>query len=73
MALSIRSRGVSALAQASFRPARAFHSSARALVKVGDSIPDVELMEDSPGNKVNLAKELKGKGIVLGVPAAFSE
>ncbi len=42
-------------------------------VKVGDSIPNVDLFEDSPGNKVNLAKELSsGKGVIIGVPAAFS-
>ncbi|KAF2670724.1 Redoxin [Microthyrium microscopicum] len=53
--------------------ARAFHATPRAFVKVGDAIPDVELMEGSPGNKVNLAKELKsGKGVIIGVPAAFS-
>jgi 2-Cys peroxiredoxin 5 len=33
---------------------------------VGDAIPDVELMEDSPGNKVSLAKELKGNGLIIG-------
>ena len=42
-------------------------------VKVGDSIPSVELFEDSPGNKVDLSKELaSGKGLIIGVPAAFS-
>jgi hypothetical protein len=42
-------------------------------VKQGDSIPNVDLFEDSPGNKVNLAKELSsGKGVIIGVPAAFS-
>jgi 2-Cys peroxiredoxin 5 len=41
-------------------------------VKVGDKIPDVELMEGSPGNKVSIAKELKGKGLIIGVPAAYS-
>lgn len=42
-------------------------------VKVGDSIPDIELFEDSPGNKISLAKELaSGKGVIIGVPAAFS-
>ncbi|KAI9816579.1 MAG: hypothetical protein M1827_001711 [Pycnora praestabilis] len=51
----------------------AFHSSASTLVKVGDSLPDLDVLtESSPGNRVNLAKELKGKGIILGVPAAFS-
>ncbi|KAF2835191.1 AhpC/TSA family protein [Patellaria atrata CBS 101060] len=54
-------------------PTRQFHSTSRAFVKVGDSIPsNVELMEDSPGNKVDIAKELKGKGLIIGVPAAFS-
>ena len=42
-------------------------------VQQGDSIPDVDLYEDSPGNKVNLSKELaSGKGLVIGVPAAYS-
>ena len=53
-----------------------FHSSASALVQVGDSIPDLDVLaENSPGNKVNLAKELKGKGkaLIIGVPAAFSK
>ncbi|PSN64436.1 AhpC/TSA family protein [Corynespora cassiicola Philippines] len=51
---------------------RLFHASAPAWVKVGDRLPDVDLMEGSPGNKVNLAKELKGKGLIIGVPAAYS-
>ncbi|KAL9112447.1 MAG: hypothetical protein Q9227_003289 [Pyrenula ochraceoflavens] len=43
------------------------------MVKQGDSIPDVDLHEDSPRNKVNLAQELaSGKGLIIGVPAAFS-
>lgn len=42
-------------------------------MKVGDAIPNVDLFEDSPGNKVNLASELgSGKGLIIGVPAAFS-
>lgn len=52
---------------------RTFHASAPAFVKAGDDIPDVELMENSPGNKVSIAKELKGKGLIIGVPAAFSK
>lgn len=53
--------------------ARQFHSTARAFVQIGDPIPDLDvLVEDSPGNKVNLSKELKGKGLIIGVPAAFS-
>lgn len=54
------------------RPAagrRLFHATAPALVKVGDKLPNVELMENSPGNKVNIADELKtGKGLVIGKP-----
>ncbi|CRG87807.1 Peroxiredoxin-5, mitochondrial [Talaromyces islandicus] len=49
-----------------------FHASRPALVKVGDAVPNVDLVENSPGNKVNLAKELGGKGVIVGVPAAFS-
>ena len=55
---------------------RFFHGTPRAFVKVGDAIPPVDLMEGSPGNKVNLAAEFKksgGKGVVIGVPAAFSQ
>ncbi|KAH0159496.1 hypothetical protein KCU86_g19639, partial [Aureobasidium melanogenum] len=52
---------------------RSFHASAPIMVKVGDSIPDIELMEDSPGNKVSIPKLLKGKGLIIGVPAAFSK
>jgi hypothetical protein len=44
------------------------------MVKAGDSIPSVELVEKAPSNKVSLAKELaSGKGLIVGVPAAFSE
>ena len=51
-----------------------FHATARAFVQVGDTIPDLEVLaEGSPGNKVNLGQALKtGKGLVIGVPAAFS-
>ncbi|KAF6219401.1 hypothetical protein HO133_005227 [Letharia lupina] len=43
------------------------------MVKAGDSIPNVDLVEGSPGDKVNLSKELaSGKGLIIGVPAAFS-
>jgi hypothetical protein len=46
---------------------RLFHASAPVLVKAGDKLPDVDLVEGSPGNKVNLAKELTGNGIIIGV------
>jgi 2-Cys peroxiredoxin 5 len=46
-----------------------FHASTRRAVAVGDSVPNVELMENSPGNKVNIASELKkGKGLIIGKP-----
>ncbi|CAM1504241.1 Fc.00g018320.m01.CDS01 [Cosmosporella sp. VM-42] len=54
--------------------ARGFHSTPRAFVRVGQEIPDLDvLVEDSPGNKVNLADEFRaGNGVIVGVPAAFS-
>ncbi|KAL8969404.1 MAG: hypothetical protein Q9183_002009 [Haloplaca sp. 2 TL-2023] len=51
---------------------RTFTTTRPAYVNVGDRVPEIELVEGSPGNKVNLAKELKGKGVIIGVPAAFS-
>ncbi|KAK8153047.1 Redoxin [Phyllosticta citrichinensis] len=52
---------------------RRFHASARLPVpKIGDSLPDVPLFEGSPANKVNLAQELTDKGVIVGVPAAYS-
>ncbi|GKT43309.1 peroxiredoxin-5, mitochondrial [Colletotrichum spaethianum] len=56
-------------------PARAFHSTPRAFVKAGDAVPDLDvLVENSPGNKVNLADEFAkvNTGLIIGVPAAFS-
>ncbi|KAK5687706.1 hypothetical protein LTS10_001846 [Elasticomyces elasticus] len=53
-------------------PLRSYHATRSMLVQINDAIPDVELMENSPGNKVSIAKELKGKGVIIGVPAAFS-
>jgi hypothetical protein len=53
---------------------RPFHATVRAPVSVGDRLPDVELMETSPGTKVNLARELaRGNGLIVGVPAAFCQ
>lgn len=43
------------------------------MVQAGDSIPNIDLFEKEPGNKVNLAKEFEGaNGLIIGVPAAFS-
>ncbi|KJX94297.1 AhpC/TSA family protein [Zymoseptoria brevis] len=50
-----------------------FHSSARKMVQVGDAVPSIDLFEAKPGAKVDLSKELaSGKGVIVGVPAAFS-
>lgn len=43
-----------------------FHSTARVSVSVGDRLPNVELQEGSPGNKVNLSKDIRGKALVIG-------
>lgn len=55
-------------------PRRSFHASPRALVRVGQEIPNLEvLVEGSPGNKVNLADEFASEnGWIVGVPGAFS-
>lgn len=52
-----------------------FHSTRPSQVQLGDPLPDLDVLtESSPGNKVNLAKELAtGRGIIIGTPGAFSE
>ncbi|CAL3965619.1 hypothetical protein PZA11_002525 [Diplocarpon coronariae] len=43
------------------------------MVKVGDSIPSIPLVENAPDNTVDLAAEIgSGSAIIIGVPAAFS-
>ncbi|RPB29455.1 AhpC/TSA family protein [Terfezia boudieri ATCC MYA-4762] len=65
-ALTLRSRAFS-------YGRRLFHANPRLLINVGDAIPDVEVQEGSPGNKLSIAKELpKGKALIIGVPGAFS-
>ncbi|KAK4192157.1 Redoxin [Podospora australis] len=54
---------------------RTFTTTRPAFVKVGDTLPDLEvLQEGSPGTKVNLNKEATkyNNMILIGVPAAFS-
>jgi 2-Cys peroxiredoxin 5 len=42
-------------------------------VQVGDSLPNVDLYEDSPTNKVNLAQLAANKKIIIfAVPGAFT-
>ncbi|KZC06799.1 PREDICTED: peroxiredoxin-5, mitochondrial [Dufourea novaeangliae] len=48
-------------------------SSQNMVISVGDKLPAVDLFEDSPANKVNLAKIASGKKIVVfAVPGAFT-
>ncbi|XP_076762997.1 peroxiredoxin 5 [Xylocopa sonorina] len=43
------------------------------VIAVGDKLPNVDLFEDSPANKVNLAKIAAGKKIIVfAVPGAFT-
>lgn len=53
---------------------RGFHvSSQNMVIAVGDKVPAVDLFEDTPANKVNLAKIAAGKKvIVFAVPGAFT-
>ncbi|KAM3531265.1 hypothetical protein NHJ13051_000833 [Beauveria bassiana] len=55
-------------------PSRAFHATSRALIRVGDEIPETEgLFENSAAAKVSLAAEFKsGDGYIIGVPGAFT-
>lgn len=65
---------VRTLLQSTYKPIRTIHQTPANMVKAGDSIPNVDLVEGSPGDKVNLSKELaSGKGLIIGVPAAFSK
>ncbi len=42
-------------------------------MQVGTKLPDTILMEDNPGNKVKITDLFKNKkGILLGVPGAFT-
>ncbi|KAH8757358.1 redoxin [Diaporthe sp. PMI_573] len=70
MAMAARS----GIASSTIRTTRAFHSTPAALVKVGDSLPHLDVLrEGSPANTVNLAEELSAEdGIIIGVPGAFS-
>lgn len=51
-----------------------FHLSAiNMALKVGDSIPDANLDENTPQTKVNIANEIKGKKVIIfAVPGAFT-
>lgn len=43
------------------------------MYQAGDSLPSVDLFENNPGTKVNLADELKNKkAVIFAVPGAFT-
>lgn len=74
MAFRASLRPVALAARSTVRTGRAFHSTPAALIKVGDSIPYLDVLrEGSPANSVNLAEEFSAEdGIIIGVPGAFS-
>ncbi|XP_033180629.1 peroxiredoxin-5, mitochondrial isoform X1 [Bombus impatiens] len=48
-------------------------SSQNMVIAAGQKLPTIDLFEDSPANKVNLAKIANGKKIIIfGVPGAFT-
>lgn len=50
-----------------------FHTSKMVQIKEGDKIPSIDLFEDSPANKVNIADLCAGKKVILfAVPGAFT-
>ena len=62
------------LAFTAVRSARSFHASSAACIKIGQKLPNLDvLVENSPGNKVNLSEFTTGKALIIGVPAAFSK
>jgi hypothetical protein len=70
-------RAVAASRTATTGSGRLFHSSTRACVRIGDELPSVKLVENSPGNLVDVREEIAkkgmGRGLIVGVPAAFSK
>lgn len=52
---------------------RCFHTTKMVQIKEGDKIPSIDLYEDSPANKVNIADLCAGKKVILfAVPGAFT-
>ncbi|XP_045170978.2 peroxiredoxin-5, mitochondrial-like [Mercenaria mercenaria] len=52
---------------------RTGHSAVMAPIKVGDSLPNVDLFEGNPGNKVNTKEAFgKGKHVIISVVGAFT-
>lgn len=74
MALRASARSAALLRVPAVWGRRSFQSTARALVRVGDAVPDFDgLFEDSPGNRVNFGREFEAStGYIVGVPGAFT-
>lgn len=74
MAFRSSIRPLALAARSSVAASRGFHATRPAFVKVGDTVPNLDVLtEKSPGNTVNLAKEFAtGDGLIIGVPGAFS-
>uniref|UniRef100_A0A087ZJU1 Peroxiredoxin-5 n=1 Tax=Anopheles darlingi TaxID=43151 RepID=A0A087ZJU1_ANODA len=53
--------------------AASLHTTKMVQIKEGDKVPSVDLFEDSPANKVNIADLCAGKKVILfAVPGAFT-
>uniref|UniRef100_A0A8C5WIN3 Peroxiredoxin-5 n=1 Tax=Leptobrachium leishanense TaxID=445787 RepID=A0A8C5WIN3_9ANUR len=72
--MALRIPAASLIRLVPLRAARGCELRARAMsLKVNDSLPDVEVYEGSPGNKISLKDVFKGKkGVLFGVPGAFT-
>ncbi|KAH8367597.1 hypothetical protein KR200_011134 [Drosophila serrata] len=58
---------------AQIKSVRSLSRTVPAMVKVGDSLPAVDLFEDSPANKINTGDLVNGKKVIIfGVPGAFT-
>ncbi|KAI9577526.1 peroxiredoxin-5, mitochondrial-like [Glossina fuscipes] len=52
---------------------RTFQTTFPVMIKVGDTLPSVELFEGSPANKINISElTAKKKVVIFGVPGAFT-
>ncbi|KAH3681057.1 hypothetical protein WICPIJ_007971 [Wickerhamomyces pijperi] len=52
---------------------RAFSSTSRRLLQIGEEVPSTVFKHNSPGNAVVLAEQIAtGRNIIVGVPGAFS-
>jgi len=71
MALFVSRTSNRSVARSVFR--RLLQTSTVNMVQVGDKLPSVDLFEDLPTNKVNIADLAKGKKIIIfAVPGAFT-